>query len=265
MYKAVFLDLDGTLLDDNKKISEENKEAIKQAKEKGVQVFLCSGRQQNLVKDYKNEINASDYIICCNGAEIYDCNSKQELFSSNLPEDVVYNLYEYANSRKYLTRIDTRYGRFINDMKYFISKEVEIEPDLNKFISENKVLQFTIGTETEEEIDSVIEYIKSLNRSDIKIENKYLARAKTYTVWAINIINVNTSKGNAINGLCKYLKIDVNNVIGMGDDHNDISMMKTVGYGVAMGNAVPKLKEYAKEVTLTNNESGVAKILKNKI
>ena len=108
MYKAVFLDLDGTLLDDNKKISEENKEAIKQAKEKGVQIFLCSGRQQNLVKDYKNEINASDYIICCNGAEIYDCNSKQELFSANLPEDIVYNLYDYANSRNYLDRKSTR-------------------------------------------------------------------------------------------------------------------------------------------------------------
>lgn len=265
MYKAIFLDLDGTLLDDSKKISEENKEAIKYVKEKGVQVFLCSGRQQNLVKDYKNEINASDYIICCNGAEIYDCNLKQELFSSNLPEDIVYNLYDYANSRNYLTRIDTQFGRFINNMRYFISKEVEIESDVNKFISENKVLQFTIGTETEEEIDKVIEYVKSLNRTDIKIENKYLAKAKTYTVWAINIINVNTSKGNAINGLCKFLKINLEDVIGMGDDHNDISMMKTVGCGIAMGNAVPVLKEYAKEVTLTNNESGVAKILKSKI
>ena len=173
MYKAVFLDLDGTLLDDNKKISEENKEAIKQAKEKGVQIFLCSGRQQNLVKDYKNEINASDYIICCNGAEIYDCNSKQELFSANLPEDIVYNLYDYANSRNYLTRIDTRYGRFINNMKYFISKEVEIESDVNKFISENKVLQFTIGTETEELIKLITKHEGDFKETEYEIIKEF--------------------------------------------------------------------------------------------
>lgn len=264
MYKAVFLDLDGTLLDDNKKISNDNKEAIKYAKEKGAYIILCSGRQQDTVKEYKEYVNASDYIICCNGAEIYDCNSKQELFCANIPEELVYDLYNFANSRNYLARFDTQYGRYINNMDYFISKEIKLNDDVQKFISENKILQFTIGTETEEQIDEAIEYIKSLNRNDIKIENKYIAISGKYTIWAINIINSVASKGNAINGLCKYLKIDLENVIGMGDDHNDVSMMKTVGYGVAMENAVPMVKEFAKEVTLTNNENGVAKILINK-
>ena len=80
----------------------------------------------------------------------------------------------------------------------------------------------------------------------------------------INIINKNTSKGNAINGLCKYLKLNINDVIACGDDLNDISMIQTVGLGVAMGNAVPIVKEYAKEVTKTNIENGVAEVLFNK-
>lgn len=264
MYKAVFLDLDGTLLDNNKRISEENKDAVRYAKEKGAQIIICSGRQQDMIKDYKDEINASNYIICCNGAEIYDCNTKQDLFSSNISKDIIRKLYNFANERKYLTRFDTKYGRHINNMNYFTSKEIELDENVDKFIEENNVFQFTIGTATEKQADEAIEFIKSLNRNDIKVENKYEAKTKNFDIWAINIINSSASKGNAINGLCKYLKIDLNNVIGMGDDYNDISMMNTVGYGVAMGNAVPILKEYAKEVTLTNNESGVAKILKSK-
>lgn len=264
MYKAVFLDLDGTLLDENKKISQENKEAIKYAKEKGAQVILCSGRQKSMIKDYKEEINASDYIICCNGAEIYNCAQKESLFMSVLSEDLAYNLYEFSEKNNFLVRYDTQYGRFINNMNYFIQKEVELEKDIKKFISENNILQITIGTETENEIDEVIKYIESLNRNDIKIENKYIAKTKNFKIWAINIININASKGNAINGLCKYLKIDVKDVIAMGDDLNDISMMKIVGHGVAMGNALPLVKEYAKEVTLSNEENGVAKILKSK-
>lgn len=264
MYKAVFLDLDGTLLDDNKRISEENKEAIKYAKEKGTQIIICSGRQQNTIKEYRNEIDASNYIICCNGAEIYDCNTKQDLFTANIPDDLIYKLYNYANERNYLARFDTKYGRYINNMNYFISKEIYLDEDVDKFINENKILQFTVGTETEEQIDKTIEYIKSLNRSDIKIENRYKAIAGECKFWAINIINSNASKGNAISGLCKYLKIDVNDVIGMGDDYNDISMMDAVGCGIAMGNAMKLVKEHAKEVTVTNNENGVAKILKSK-
>ena len=73
----------------------------------------------------------------------------------------------------------------------------------------------------------------------------------------MNVINSNASKGNAINGLCKYLKIEVNDVIAMGDDLNDISMMQAVGMGVAMGNAIDKLKEVATFVTKPNYENGI--------
>lgn len=264
MYKAVCLDLDGTLLDDNKKISEENKEAIKYVQSKEGQIILCSGRQINLMKDYKDEINASEYVIGCNGAIIYDYKNNQSIFEANVAEDLVDNLYDYCIRNNYLARIDTKYARYISDMNYFISKEVKMEENINKFINENKVLQFTIGTKTENQIDEVIEYVNSLNRKDIKIENRYHIKTKQFEIWAINIINKNASKGNAINGLCKYLKINIDEVIAIGDDLNDISMIKTVGCGVAMGNAKEKVKEFAKEVTLSSNENGVSKILRNK-
>lgn len=65
-------------------------------------------------------------------------------------------------------------------------------------------------------------------------------------------------------GLCKFLKINLNDVIAIGDGINDISMLQTVGLGIAMENANKELKKHAKEITLTNNNNGVAHILRNK-
>lgn len=264
MYKAIFIDLDGTLLDDEKNISVENKTAIKRVQEKGVKVIICSGRQKSLVEDYKKEVGANSYAICCNGAQIYDFDNREELLSLPVAEDLIYGFYEYANKNNYLIRFDTKYGRYINNMDYFISKEIYLDEKIEKFVNENPILQITFGAKTEEEIDKIIENIKSLNRADIKIENKYIAKARTYEIWAINIINVSASKGNAINGLCRFLKIPIEEVIGIGDDLNDISMMKMVGHGVAMGNALDCVKEIADEITDTNTNNGVAQLL-NKI
>lgn len=265
MYKAVFLDLDGTLLDDEKNISMENRKAIEKAKEKGAVVCLCSGRQQDFVKDLRIEAGASRYIICSNGAQIYDCDSGEEIFAMTVDEELTEDLFEIAKARGYVIKIDTKYGKFINSDKFYFPTEILIEEDSEKFLKENKALQITIDADKEEEIDELIKYLTGLRRSDFVIYNKYFARTKEgKPFWALNVLNSSASKGNAIHGLCKYLKIDTEDVIAMGDDINDISMLKAVGMGVAMGNATDEVKVNAKEVTKTNNENGVAETLNSK-
>lgn len=265
MYKAIFLDLDGTLLDDNKNVSEENKKAINMAENMGVSVCLCSGRQNEFVKKIQKKAGInSQYIISSNGCEIYDLKNNEVLFTANLESTLSKRLYEYCQLKNHLIRIDTVYGRFINNMNYEYSGEIELSEDINKFLDENNVVQISVCTKTEEEIDKVIEYLKPLNE-DIKIENRFQTGNGIWSLWAINIINKNASKGNAIYGLCKYLKIDIKDVIAMGDDLNDISMIKEVGLGIAMGNALDSVKEIADEVTKTNNENGVAEIINSKI
>ena len=75
------------------------------------------------------------------------------------------------------------------------------------------------------------------------------------------MINKNASKGNAIYGLCKYLKIDLKDVIVIGDDKNDLSMFKVAGVSVAMENASRELKKEADEITKSNIQNGVAEVL----
>lgn len=266
MYKAVFLDLDGTLLDDKKEISKENKDAIEYVKSKDGLVIICSGRQKNAVVDYKKLADASRYVICSNGTQIYDCDLNEELYSCRVDQDISKILLDYVVKNNFYIRIEDSYARYINSKEYFFKHEIILDSyeDMLKLILEDNVLQITIGTKTEEEMNQVVDFIKSLNRKDIKIENLYPPVEYGVQMYSANIINVNASKGNAIYGLCKYLHIDINEVIAIGDDENDLSMIKMAGLGVAMGNAEEEVKKVAKVITKTNIQNGVAEILRSK-
>ncbi len=267
LYKAIFLDLDGTLLDDEKNISKENIEAICKAKEKGVYVILSSGRQKDAVENYKKMANSSRYIICSNGTQIYDCDDNQTIFMSSLEKDICDILLNYVIKNDYYIRIEDKYCRYINSKEYFVKHEVVLDNEemMKKLKETDNILQITIGSKSKEDMEKIINYISGLNIKDIKIENFYSGIFFGKEIWSINIINSNASKGNAIQGLCKFLKINIENTIAMGDDKNDLSMIKTVGLGIAMGNAEEIVKENAKEITKTNNENGVAEIINSKI
>lgn len=264
MYKAVFLDLDDTLLDSNKNISEENKEAIKYVKEKGGLVCIASGRSIEASKMFYNMANPSRYIIYSNGAGIFDYETDEKLFSADIEKELCLKLYEYSIENGLGIRIDTPYGRYISDEKYAISLDIVLENNEGiNIIKENDILQISFLTEIEEKRSMAIDFVKQNIPKTLKIENIFKTGMKE-EFFAINIVNANVSKGNAINGLCKYLKIDIKDVIAIGDGLNDISMIKMAGLGVAMENGEPELKKVADEITNTNLENGVAKILRAK-
>ena len=240
MFKIVFFDLDGTLLTSKKDVLEENKIAIKRALDNGIEVCICSGRPQSAIRYYQKMSGAGRYIIADNGAEIYDTKEDEHVLKNNL-----------------FVRIDTKYARYINIMDYKILDEVPMEEDYKKFFKENDILQISIGSNNAKDIDEIIE---NLDES-LKVENRFIAENLPGEVHVINIINKSASKGNAILGLCKYLKIKPEEAMAFGDDYNDISMMNAV-YGVAMGNAFDDIKSLSKEVLrTTNNEAGIAEVL----
>lgn len=265
MYRAIFIDLDGTLLDDEKNVSSENINAIKKAEELGTNVIICSGRQLESIKDIKEKacIN-SKYVISSNGTEIYDLENKEVLFSSIISKKHCKILYDYVQSNDLIIRLDTKYGRYCNNMKYITSIELELNPnELNSFIENNDVTQISICAFSEETINSVITYVDSISNSgDLKIENKFNLVNNKYNLWVINIIRKNASKGNAMLGLCKFLKINIDEVIAVGDDKNDISMIDPAGLGIAMNNAIDEVKKVANYITKNNNnQSAIAEII----
>lgn len=263
MYKAVFLDLDDTLLDTEKNVSNENKEAIKYVKEKGGMVFIASGRSIEVTKKYKNLAEASNYIIYSNGAGIFDCDANDKLFSADIEKEIVFKLYNFALENDIGIRIDTPYGRYINGEKYALKLDIVFKEDGEKIIIDNDILQISFLSENEEKRTKAIEFVNENIPKTVKIENIFKTGYEN-EFFAINLVNTNVSKGNAMSGLCKFLKINIEDVIAIGDGLNDISMIKMAGLGVAMENAESEVKEVADEITSTNLENGVAKILKEK-
>lgn len=259
MKKIVFFDLDGTLLTSKKEILKENVDAIKRARENGIEVCICSGRPQSAVRKYQVDAGAGRYIICANGAEIYDTEEEEQLFSAPLEEDLCIKLFEFATQNNLFMRIDTKYGRYVNIEEYKILNDIFFEEDYKKFFKENEVLQISIGAGDSKIIDELVETLKI--NPNIAFANRFISEMLPVKLDILNIVNSCVSKGNAILGLCKYLKIEPKDSIGFGDDNNDISMMKSVGYGVAMGNAFDSVKELANEVITISDEPGIAEFL----
>ena len=257
MFKIVFFDLDGTLLTTQKEVLEENKKAIQNALDNGIEVCICTGRQKTAARHYQEMAGAGRYIICANGAEIYDTKDEEQLFKCSLEKDFALDMYKFAIENKLAIRVDTKYGRYINDMRYAVLNDMLMEENYEKFFEENDVLQLSVGAEDSKVIENIIKNLPS----DVKVENRFITSLIPDKLDMINLINSSVSKGNAILGLCKYLKIKPEEAMAFGDDLNDISMMNSV-YGVAMGNASDELKNMAKEVvSTTNNEAGISKIL----
>lgn len=259
MKRIVFFDLDRTLLNSELEVLEENKKAIKRALENDIEVVICSGRQQSQARYYQEKAGAGRYVITTNGAEIYDTLEEEQLFNCSLEKDFCKTLYDYIIRNDLFFRIDTKYGRYFNDESTRLLDEILFNEEPNKFFNENTILQISVGSKESIKINELIEYLD--NFPNVKIENRYITKLTPEPLDVINVINKNASKGNAISGLCKYLKIDPKDAICFGDDYNDISMFETVGHPVAMGNACDELKNMAKEITSDNNKPGIAEVL----
>lgn len=102
MYKAVFIDIDGTLVDNKNNVSLETKVAIKKAMDCGIEVILCSGRCRRDLQDLREVCLASQYIISANGAEIYDCKTRRSFISMCFGDRDLSRVVGNSNSKKYV-------------------------------------------------------------------------------------------------------------------------------------------------------------------
>ena len=261
MKKILFFDLDGTLLTTKKDVLEENKIAIQKARETGIESVICSGRQLNAVKSFRDMAGAGKYIICANGAEIINTETNDVLFSCPIDKEKCRELIDLVKNKNVYIRIDTKYARYISDKELALTEEIGFDiNEIDQIIEENDVLQLTFGTKEESYMDELIKYIS--NFINIKVENKFYADyyPEVKRMWLINIINNSVSKGNAIIGLCRYLRINIDKeAVAFGDDKNDISMMEAVKNSIAMGNGDSVVKEKASKVIGNNDEPSIAK------
>ncbi len=257
MVKAVFIDIDKTLLNSEKRMTKETQNAIEKAKKNGVQVFMISGRSRMASKKFQSV--SSRYIINSNGADIYDCEKREAIYQSEMEPEVCAELYKIAQQENVVIKFDFGLSRAVNQPEYLEDYEVELTEGIHDFLEKNKVIQISMCSENLEQMENLKKYVQE--KTCFCVINQFIWEVNGKVMHAIHVNNPTVSKGNAMSGLCKFLKIDLKDTVAIGDKINDISMIKIAGLGVAMGNATENVKEVADFITTSNDENGVAKVL----
>ena len=265
--KMIFLDLDGTLMDDCKNIPEYNMSAIQDALTQGHKVIICTGRPLCSAKKLFPTLNMEQegcYAITFNGGLIYDIFHQKILFKQTMPLEYVRYIFEKAEEHgmymqtysedAILCQIDMKEGQ---DYSRRLKIEREIVPDVFEVLGEE-------------------EPCKTLAIADGYNHKLLEDFREIFTDWApgkvdiffscyeyLEFVPVGISKGAAVRFLAEYLNIPIENTIAVGDAENDIPMIEAAGLGVAMKNATDDIKQYADYITeWDNNQGGVGEVIR---
>ncbi len=254
--KIVFVDLDGTLKNNNQKISIRNKEIIEKLFDIGILVVFTTGRPLNYTISLSKQFSASNYVISSNGAEIYNYFNKKIIYNSIISNEVLIKLNELIKKYNLFFIANCLLKSYTN--KDFGDPGKKIINSLEDIFDE-KISQLIVESY---DIESMKKFKKELiNIPDIKISNKSRNPKDSNKILFYDITNKDVSKGNAIKILCDYLKIDINKTMAIGDSDNDIEMLQVSNVKIAMSNATDNLKKVANFVTLSNDQEGVAVVL----
>ncbi|NEW65984.1 sugar-phosphatase [Carnobacteriaceae bacterium zg-84] len=262
--KMVAIDIDGTLLNSKGELTPKVKETIKKATQKGVKIVLCTGRPTKGVENLLNELDLmsdEQYVISYNGSLVQSTNKKQ------IVQSYSFTFKELDEIRELADTLQVHYHAAGDDALYTTNRMIGIYTAY-----ESVLVNMPIAYRTIDELKNI-----NLNPykmmfvdephilDDVLLKIPQAIKEKYFLVksapFYLEILHKDANKGNAVAALATFLNIDLSQIMAIGDNDNDIDMIDVAGYGVAMGNAVDRVKEHATYMTTSNDEDGVAHIL----
>lgn len=283
MIKLIVSDMDGTLIGEKMSVSQENLNAIAHAKQKGVQFAIATGRHLKEAVGVLDSNDISCPLITANGAAIY--NTNRELINVfALPKqtalDILKIAKQYSSLLVELVTVDTVFSdepeKSFAMLERFIRHHLPDadESEIQEALNLEKEHLTTVTVDSLEEIisqsndDYVLKFfITIIDDSDALIKFKTdISSTEGIVITSshhtnIEINSTRATKGIAVASLANNLGINLADVMAIGDNFNDLSMISSVGLGVAMGNAEPTIKSIAKYTTDSNLNDGVAKAI----
>lgn len=285
MYQLITIDLDGTLLNSYGEVSDRNREAIKSVIQKGAKVVLTSGRPIASVKSLALELNCTPYIICGNGAITYDIQKEEVIYNRFIEKNKILQIIKICeeNSIFYAVyREDVIITKSLNYNMLFFHQEnakkaedkktkINLIPNVYTYIQESEnenYLKLTICDENKIIFDRILQKlrtIKNIDVLDVAHMSRKIIKDGTQDIqieyYYTEITNQNVDKWGAILDLTKKLDIPIEKVMAIGDNVNDVEMIKQAGLGIAMGESAPTVKEIADRIVADNDADGVAEAL----
>ena len=270
MIKLLAIDMDGTLLNEEKHIDTPQKEAVQKAIEAGIKVVLCTGRPLFGVLPVYGELelekyNLDEYVILNNGCSLRKTTNWELLDNKEITrEDVIY-----------LDKLRKGYNLDLtvsNDDDYFV-----VGDKANKYtIEDGKLVYVDIKPISLEEATSGKHtFFKSMYLGEeeeiqrFKNDNENLLKDRYDAVLSqihiFEMLPFGTNKAAALKELAEKLGIEREEIMTIGDGNNDVEMLEFAGIGIAMGNGTESAKKAANYVTDTNENHGVAKAIEKYI
>lgn len=261
-YRAIALDLDGTLTNHEKVVTPKTREALLKAAANGAVIILASGRPTYGIEPVAEclELNQrGGYILSYNGGNIVNAKTGEKLFSQFLPDEVIPELYAYAKE----------HGHAL--LGYAGNEIITEMPDDQYVKEESRINKMNIR-----KVDNLFESLephptKLLMTGDptlmLKAEEELVEKLGDRmdifrsAPFFLELVPKGIDKAKSLTRLLTKINLTPADLIAFGDGYNDLSMLKLAGMGVAMENAAPEVRAEADYVTLSNEEDGVAAAL----
>lgn len=259
MIKLIALDSDGTLTNSDKKITERTKNALLEMQRRGSRLVLASGRPlAGLLREASLlQMDKYDgYLIAYNGGKITTANGKEIIFENSIPQvlarDVLLHLRKYpvnpivddgtaiitTDADSFSIAYESRNNNLAIKIVNSIVDAVDFDPVKILIAAPQEILEPVIE-EIRQPFANTLSFIRS-------------------TPFYLEVTAKGIDKGMSLARLCEHLKIEQDVVMAFGDADNDKTMLEYAGVGIAMGNSCESLKKIADEITLSNNDDGIA-------
>lgn len=258
--KLVTIDIDGTLLNSERKVTPEVKAAIKKCTENDVNIVLATGRPTIGVLDLIKELeldNEHGFMITYNGAMIQNAGTEEVLIQHPLSHE------DYLDVELLSRKLDVHFHAQDYSTMYTANKDISEYTVHEAFLTGIPLVYRPVSEMTSETtiikammIDHEEKLNEAIKNMPTDFSNRF-AMVKSMPFY-LEVLNKNATKGIAVTELANHLNITLDEVMAIGDNENDLSMLEAAGIGVAMGNAVLAAKEAADRITKTNDEHGVA-------
>ncbi|WP_096818420.1 Cof-type HAD-IIB family hydrolase [Lactococcus fujiensis] len=259
MYKLIVFDMDGTLLNSQKMISNDSITAIKKAKSLNKQIVLGTGRAVAELREYEEELDDIRYGILESGALIYDFKQKKVLNHKTLPSESVNKIKELVacsdimviamiNGQIYLqqSHFDYIYKYKMEDYKALYDRSAILVDDITSLLEKEK--------DNFEKINLYHHKSEEREESYLKLSHETVTMVKAEST-GLEMTAIGVEKGSGLQFLCDYLNIPISESIAVGDADNDESMIRNAGLGIAMGNANKNIENLA-DFSVNDNDNG---------
>ncbi len=262
-YQVLVLDLDGTLTNSEKKITEPTKQALLEIQAEGKTIVLASGRPINGVAPLAKELQMDcfgGYMLSFNGARITRCSTGEIIYNRTIPTEIIRPVWDYVRTVPGLDIISYNDTQILSGIK--VNRYVEIESGINS-------MEIVPVDDFPSALDFPVNKLLVTGDAEIletimdPLQNQYHGLLNIYRSepYFLEIMPRNIDKAQSLQKLLNSIGLTADTMICCGDGYNDLSMIEYAGLGVAMENAQPIIKESADFITRSNDEDGILHVI----